>query len=287
MIKTYKLLVVARILTLLLPIAAAGQPSAGPETVVVHDGSITLHALLWRPQGRGPFPAILFNHGSGRTREELERLGPYEGQAETLGPVFARHGYVFLFLFRQGVGLSAGQGASAVDLMNSEFAAHGQDARNALQLRLLENRELSAAASGLAFLRGLAEVDAHRVALVAHSFGGSLTLLQAGKDPDLRALVLFSSAGYSWDRSPDLRKRLLDSVAHIGAPIFFIHAANDYSLNPGKVLDARVAQLGRPHRLKIYPPIGRTPDDGHDFPLLGVRIWEPDVFTFLDQYMRK
>src|SRR5947209_14930769 len=122
MIKICMLLVVALILTFLLPRMAIGQPSAGPETVVVHSGSITVHALLWHPKGRGPFPAILCNHGSGRTREELQRLGPYEGQAETLGPVFARHGYVFLFLFREGVGLSADQGTSAVELMNSEFA---------------------------------------------------------------------------------------------------------------------------------------------------------------------
>ena len=227
------------------------------------------------------------NHGSGRTREELEQLGPYEDLAETLGPVFARHGYVFLFLFRQGVGLSADQGTSAVDLMNIEFSAHGQDARNALQLQLLEDRELTAAAAGLAFLRGLAEVDAHRLALIAHSFGGSLTLLQAEKEPDLRALVIFSGAGYSWDRSPNLRMRLLGAMANIRAPVFFIHAANDYSTNPGKALDARLAQLGKPHRLKIYPPIGRTPEDGHNFPFLGVRIWEPDVFAFLDEYMRK
>jgi len=71
MIKTCMLLVVALVLAPLLPMPATGQPTAGPETVVVHDGSITLHALLWRPQGRGPFPAILCNHGSGRTREEL------------------------------------------------------------------------------------------------------------------------------------------------------------------------------------------------------------------------
>src|SRR6476646_4371732 len=169
MVKTCMFLVGALILALLLPLIATGESSARPETAVVHDGSITLHALLWRPQGRGPFPAILCTHGSGRTREELERLGPYEGQAETLGPVFARHGYVFLFLFRHGVGQSADQGASAVDLLNSEFGAHGEDARNALQLRLLDNRELSAAAAGLAFWRAPAEVDAHRVALVAHS----------------------------------------------------------------------------------------------------------------------
>src|SRR6266568_3477630 len=92
------------VLTSTLAPAAQAQVSGGPETVAIHNGSVTLRALLWRPPGRGPFPAVLLNHGSGRTREELERLGPYEKQADILGPVYARHGYVFLFLFRQGVG---------------------------------------------------------------------------------------------------------------------------------------------------------------------------------------
>jgi dipeptidyl aminopeptidase/acylaminoacyl peptidase len=81
--------------------------------------------------------------------------------------------------------------------------------------------------------------------------------------------------------------RLLSAVEHIRAPVFFIHAANDYTVAPGRVLDARLQQLGKPHRLKIYPPIGRMPDDGHAFPLLGVSIWEPDVFAFLDEHMRR
>jgi hypothetical protein len=103
----------------------------------------------------------------------------------------------------------------------------------------------------------------------------------------VRALVIFSCAGYSWDRSPELRSRLLDAIARVRAPVFFIHAANDYSLNPGKELDARLEQLGKPHRLKIYPPIGNTADDGHNFPLSGVSLWESDVFQFLGQYMRE
>jgi dienelactone hydrolase len=276
-------------LVLAVALATEAEPLAsdGPETVVVHNGPVKLHALLWRPEGRGPFPAILLNHGSGRTREQLKRLGPYEQQAEALGPLFARHGYVFLFLFRRGVGLSTDQGENAVDLIQSEFAAHGQEARNALQLRLLEGRELSDARCGLAFLRALPEVDAHNVAAVGHSFGGSLTILLAEREPDLRAAVVFSSAGYSWDRSPQLRTRLLTAVERLRTPIFFIHAANDYSVAPGKALDARLQQLGKPHRLKIYPPIGNSPDDGHNFPFLGINIWEPDVFAFLDEYMHK
>ncbi len=268
-----------------LAVSAEGQAAGKPETVEVHNGSLTLYALLWRPQGRGPFPAVLLNHGSGRTREELERLGPYERQADVLGPVFARHGYVFLYLFRRGVGLSTDQGANAVDRMNAEFAAHGQGARNALQLRLLENEEMSDALSGLALLRALPEVNARKIAVIGHSFGGSLTLLMAEREPKLRAVVIFSGAGYSWDRSPELRARLTAAVGHIAAPVFFIHAANDFSLAAGKELDARLAQLGKPHLLKIYPPAGQTVEDGHGFLYIGVSTWEPDVFAFLDEQM--
>jgi len=268
-------------------IIVESRASDAPQTVEVRSGTLTLRALLWRPPGKGPFPAILLNHGSGRSREELERLGPYEQQANILGPVFARHGYVFLYLFRRGVGLSANQGINAVDVMNSEFAAHGQDACNTLQLRLLENEEMSDALSGLAFLRAPPEVDAPSVATIGHSFGGSLTLLLAEREPNLRAVVIFSGAGYSWDRSAPLRTRLLDAVAHVTAPIFFIHAANDFSLSAGKALDARLEQLGRPHRLKLYPPVGHTPEDGHSFLYLGMNTWETDVFTFLDERMRR
>ena len=286
MTKLYAFVLAALILTLTLA-AAWGQTSGGPETVLIHSGSATLRAMLYRPPGRGPFPGILLNHGSGRTPEDLKRLGPYERNAEILGPVFARHGYVSLYLFRRGVGLSADQGANAVDLMNSESATHRQAARNALQLQLLENREMDDALSALKFLRALSYVDSRDVAAVGHSFGGSLTVLLAEREPNLRAVVVFSGAGYSFDRSPELRARLLAAIDHVAAPVFFIHAENDYSLSSGKVLDARREHIGKPHRLKIYPPIGHTVDDGHDFLHLGVNIWEPDVFAFLDENMRK
>jgi carboxymethylenebutenolidase len=279
--------VLAPLVLTLTPVTSMGQKSDGPETVVIHDGTVALHAMVWRPQGSGPFPAILLNHGSGRSREQLERLGPYERNAETLGPVFSRHGYVFLYLFRHGVGTSSDQGANAFDLMNKESAEHGPDARNTLQLRLLENRDMDDALSGLKFLRSLPYVDARNIALVGHSFGGSLTVLLAERESNLRAVVVFSGAGYSFDRSPALQARLLTAIDRIAAPVFFIHAENDYSLSSGKVLDARREQIGKPHRLKIYPPIGKTVDDGHDFLHLGVNIWEPDVFAFLDENMRK
>jgi len=112
-------------------------------------------------------------------------------------------------------------------------------------------------------------------------------LLLAEREPNLRAVVVFSGAGYSWDRSAELRDRLFAAVARITAPVFFIHAANDFSLSAGKELDARLEQLNKPHRLKIYPPVGHTADEGHALLYLGVSTWEPDVFAFLDEHMRK
>jgi carboxymethylenebutenolidase len=266
--------------------ARSDQAPPAPTKIAVKSGDVMLEAWVWRPQGSGPFPAVLVNHGSGRTREQLERLGPYERMAETIGPVFARHGYELLYLFRRGVGPSTGAGRNAVDLMNDEAAAHGQDARNALQMKLLEGREMSDALAAVTRLRHLPDVDPRRVALVGHSFGGSLTVLMAEREPSLRAVVVFSGGGYSWDRSAELRARLLQAVDRTSVPMFFLHAANDYSTNPGEVLDAELARLGRPHRLQIYPPVGRTPDDGHDFPNNSVTTWEPDVFAFLDPCMR-
>lgn len=216
--KFYAFLLVPVFLALSPPTVQA-QTSPAPETVLIRNGSATLHAMLFRPQGNGPFPAILLNHGSGRTPADLKGLGPYEQNAEKLGPLFARHGYVFLYLFRRGVGLSTDQGANAVDLMNSESAAHGLEARNALQIQLLDNREMGDALAALKFLRSLPYVDEKDVGLVGHSFGGSLTVFMAEREPDLRAVVIFSGAGYSFDRSPELRARLLAAVDKIAAPI--------------------------------------------------------------------
>jgi carboxymethylenebutenolidase len=286
MAKLYGFVLTSMVL-MLTPVTCMGQTFDGPETVVVHNGPVALHAIGWRPHGSGPFPAIMLNHGSGRSREQLERLGPYERNAETLGPVFSRHGYVFLYLFRHGVGTSSDQGANVFDLMNKESAEHGQEASNTLQLRLLENRDMDDALSGLKFLRALPHVDVQNIALVGHSFGGSLTLLLAEREPSLRAVVVFSGAGYSFDRSPASRARLLTAIDRIAAPVFFIHAENDYSLSSGKALDGRREQIGKPHRLEIYPPIGQTVDDGHDFLHLGVSIWAADVFAFLDENMRR
>jgi dienelactone hydrolase len=272
-------------IVLSLGLAARGEAAdvaRAPETVVVQSGDLKLRAQLFYPKGQGPFPAVLFNHGSGHTGG-TSAGGPDHRHPELLGPLFARHGYVFLYLYRRGDGLSAGQGTPSGDVMDRAFASGGQDARNLAQLRLLETDEMDDALAGLAYLRALREVARHRIAVVGHSFGGTLTVLLAERQASIRAIVTFGAGGYSWDRSAQLRERLTAAVGRMSAAALFIHAQNDYSIRPGTSLGAEMERTGKPHLVKIYPPVGRTADEGHDFIHLGIATWEPDVFAFLDQ----
>ena len=84
-----------------------------------------------------------------------------------------------------------------------------------------------------------------------------------------------------------VRERLLTAVRNTTVPVMLIHAANDYSTAAGKALDGELARLNKPHVLKIYPPFGKTPDDGHMFVYTGVAEWEADVFGFLDHHVRR
>ena len=273
-----------RVAIILLVTQAApltGQRSELPDTVTVETGSLRVRGLVWRPRGSGPFPAVIFNHGSYSTDDPMGA-----DEAATVGSAFADHGYVLLFLFRQGTGLSAGHGTSDGDQMASALATSGQAGRDTVQLRLLDGEEMDQALAGLRLLRERPDVDASHIAVAGHSFGGSLSLLMLERDAAPRAAVIFGGAAGSWEQSPSLRARLTAVVRRTSAPVFFIHAANDYSTASGKALALELRRLQKPYLLRIYPPVGRTSRDGHNLVYRSVATWQGDVFAFLDRYVR-
>jgi len=270
------------VIALTLIADVAGQPPASPQVLEIRSGGLSLRAEVWRPLGSGRFPAVFFNHGSYTSDDSLP-----PGDPPKLASVFVRHGYVFLWLYRQGVGLSRGQGIPEGEQMVRSLKSQGLDSRNRLQLRLLENDALSEASTALAQLRARADVDPQRVGVVGHSFGGSLTLLMAEKDPGIHAAVIFGGAAGSWNQSPMLRDRLLAAVARMSAPALFIHAENDYSTAPGSVLAAEMQRLGKTHTLRIYPPFGTDQRTGHNLIFGSVSTWELDTFAFLDDHLRR
>ena len=127
---------------------------------------------------------------------------------------------------------------NSTTLMDKAFTESGQEGRNKVQLQQLQTDQLQDMLSGLAYLRGRKDVDTNRLAIVGHSFGGSLALLVAQQDKHLKAAVVFGMSGYSWNLSPPLRENLIIAVKDIPGPILLIHAENDYSTTPGYAMDS-------------------------------------------------
>jgi carboxymethylenebutenolidase len=258
-----------------------------PETVVIPSGKLRLKAFLWKPAGPGPFPAVLFCHGSGGADAAHTAGLPITEAAEKLAPLFLNHGYAFLYLFRRGQGLSVDQGPFMQDMLQREETAKGKESRQHLQFVLATTDHLDDVMGGLSFLKATVAIDARRLAIVGHSFGGQLTLLAAERDNTIRAAVTVSAAAGSWERSPELRERLLTAVDKTTAPIMLVQASNDYSTAPSYALADELERLHKPHLLKIYPPVGQTSEDGHNFLYLAIPQWEHDVFKFLDEHVKQ
>jgi dienelactone hydrolase len=272
-------------LTWLMPLVALGQANqpGAPEIVAFASGNLHLKGYLWKPSGAGPFPVVLFNHGSGGPDATQTSGMPLSKAAEILASVFLKHGYAFFYPCRRGHGLSAEQGEFIQDELRKEEAARGVEARQKLQFTLLTGQHLDDTVAALSFVKAVPGIDSHRIAVVGHSFGGQLALMDAGRDNGLRAVVTFGAAANSWTKSADVRKILLEAVNNSKAPIMLIHAANDYDTEPGRDLAAELERLQKPHILKIYPAVGKTSDDGHNLVYNSVAVWETDVFKFLDE----
>jgi carboxymethylenebutenolidase len=258
-----------------------------PQTIEFPSGKLRLEGYLWKPAGTGPFPAVLFNHGSGGVDADHTAGMPITQAANVLAPFFVKHGYAFLYPFRRGHGPSASQAPFMQNVLRHEEESRGKEARQHLQFVLLTTDQLDDVMAALAFLKTVPGIDPHRIALAGHSFGGQLTLLAAEHDKTVRAAVTFAAAAGSWDRSPELRERLTTAIHNANAAIMLTHAENDFGTTAGNALAAVLERLHKPYVLKIYPPVGLTPEDGHGMLYENIPAWESDVFEFLDQYVKK
>jgi dienelactone hydrolase len=265
------------------PEATTAAPTRSPwfapinnQKVTFQSDGLTLVGYLSKPEGDGPFPALISNHGSEHTPSDKS------GQAD---PVFGPAGYVVLRPLRRGHGES--QGEWIVDSINRERTANGKAAAAQLLVTLMETEQLDDQLAGLAYLKSLPYVDTNRLGVIGCSYGGIQTLLGAERGPGYKAAVAMSPAAESWNGNKPLQDRLIQAVSGIDIPVFLIHPAKDASLEPGITLGKEFERLGKTYQLKIYPEDVGTPEQQeHCFGGPGGSvIWQADVLAFFAQYI--
>ena len=247
------------------------------ESVTFRSGSLTLYGSVWKPAGTGPFPAVLYNHGSEQPVDYLAALGP----------VFTRRGYLLFVPERRGHGRSADQAPWISDILAEERKTNGLDAYARRMVRLLETEHLDDQLAAFAYLKSRSDVDPNRIAVAGCSFGGIQTMLAAERHTGARAGVNFAGAAITWERSPLIPERLRAAARRAEIPIFFVQAENDYNTAPSRELAGEMQKAGKLHEMKIFPPYGSTPAEAHTpFCADGGEVWGADVFRFLDQYVK-
>lgn len=259
---------------LLLPLLLSSA-----ELVSFPSGNLTLHGVLYKPKGTGPFPAVVYNHGSAPGMLSSEAF-------KVLGPVFASRGWVFFGPYRRGQGLSASAGPFIGDQIAAAQKKGGVRAGAAAMVRLLETDHLNDQLAALAWLRKQGFVWPDRIAVAGNSFGGVEAVL--GAETGSYCATIDSAGGaQSWALAPELQVLMTRAVRNSRAPVLFFQAENDYDLSPSRTLSVAMKEAGKVFEMKIYPAYGTTVEDGHSFGYFGSAVWADDVFRFLEQHCRR
>jgi carboxymethylenebutenolidase len=248
------------------------------QLVTYRSGDAPLQGWIYQPPGKGPFPAVLYNHGSDKI----------PGWFPTLGKFWTDHGFVFFVPHRSGHGRSPG---AYISDEQQKFADGEKDPQKVREhMIMLHERANRDVVTALAWLRAQPFVVRDKCIVAGISYGGIQTVLTAEKGLDVKAFVAFSPAAMSWKGNPLLRDRLLTAIKNAPAPVFLLQAQNDYNLGPMELLGAELKRKGALNRAKLYPVFGDkdNPKDGHGgFAVRGAEVWGADVLEFVNAALGK
>src|SRR5262249_50859485 len=135
------------------------------KEVTFSNGTVALGGTVILPAGPGPFPGVVFLHGSGAEGRWASRYLAY---------AFARHGIAALIYDKRGVGTSTG------DWRQAGFEDLVGDASAAVET-----------------LRAQPHIAPDRVGIHGHSQGGTIAPWVADADPHVAFVVASAAAGAS------------------------------------------------------------------------------------------
>ena len=260
-------------------VVAAPQAPFNKQKISFKSGGLTLAGYVFKPDGAGPFPTLIWNHGS----EQNPSGGP---QFDSVAAIFVPAGYVVVAPVRRGQGDS--EGDYIQDRIQAEFSGSGPAAAEQRMVQLMESEQLGDQLAGLAFAKTLPFVDSTRLVVAGCSYGGIQTLLAAERGAGFKAAMAISPAALSWRGHEVLQQRLLEAVRHIEIPVLLIQPPDDASLEPARVLGAEARRVGKTSfTAKVYPATMPASQRGHCFGgAKGMRNWASDALGFFGNVLR-
>jgi dienelactone hydrolase len=255
-----------------LPLSVRSADPASHEEIYYPSGKLRIQAYLYKPEGVGPFPAVIYNHGTRDGRERESFTFPH------IGRMLTRAGYAVLVPERRGYGKSDGK-------LWWQEGAEGP----ALIARL--QAETDDVLAAVEYLRRLQYVDAGRLGIMGWSFGGVVTMMAASRSKAFLVAVDQAGGALSWDGSSAMQGALISAAKTSSTPTLFMVAKNDRTTASVTTLASIFAKRGVPHRLIVYeeftPPRRGAAAPGHAlFSAQGASLWEKDVLEFVDRRLR-
>jgi carboxymethylenebutenolidase len=210
-------------LATLISLFATASFAADGKPVTYKSGDETVNAILFTPQGKGPFPALVVIHEwwglNDWVKEQASRL--------------ADQGYVAL----------------AIDLYRGKVATTPDEAHQIMRgvPEDRANRDLLAATS---FLASQENVDANRIGSIGWCMGGGYSLDLAINDPKLKVAVI--NYGHLASDDATLKK--------INAAILGIFGGQDKGIPPTDVnkFESQLKALGKTADIHIFPDAGHA-----------------------------
>jgi len=263
-------------------VAAAAHSQApadsGYTEIFYPSGSLRIHAFLYKPEGDGPFPVVIYNHGArtGRPRRPVPN--------EYIGRLLTRAGYAVLIPERRGYGDSDGPTLAE--------AIGGDWGQRYLARMEAETDDVLAAVD---YLRTLPFADTKRIGIMGFSGGGIATMFAIRRSTAFTVAINQAGGAGVWDISAEMRGALIAAAEKATTPTLLMVAQNDRSTDSITTLGEIFKKRGVPHRVIVYEPF--TPQQvswpgefntapGHEvFRAQGMHVWEKDVIEFLARYL--
>lgn len=248
-----------------------------PTPFVENGFGVELEVVLYTPPGPGPFPAVMFNHGSTGNGSDPS-LFTQTFSSESVARFFAERGWLTAFPQRRGRGASDG-------LYDEGFTTNrsGYSCEQAIALAGA-TRALADLDVAVDWLRARAEVDSTRMLAAGTSRGGILAVAHVARRPEVYLGSVNFVGGWLGEGCGDyaaVNRTLFQQGAGFQGPSLWLYGANDtfYSLAHSQANFDAYTAAGGMGQFRIYTRAAGL--NGH-FLHNDSALWSADLAAWLD-----